>query len=85
MWYNLLMKKSIGFVIFVLVVVGLLYSISGKKFPRIPDDPRHRGIASEEACMGCHGQGKESPLKQNHPPKFECFKCHKTKMGRGRN
>ncbi|MFA5354996.1 MAG: hypothetical protein WC291_12270 [Thermodesulfovibrionales bacterium] len=75
------MKKTIGFVIFVLAIVGLLYSISGKKFPRIPDNPIHKGIASEEVCMSCHGPDKEQPLKKEHPPKFECFKCHKTKRG----
>lgn len=73
------MKSTIGFVVFVLVVIGLLYSISGKRYPRIPDDVLHRDVQTDSgaACMECHGPGKKSALKDTHPPKFECLKCHK--------
>jgi hypothetical protein len=73
------MKSMIGFIIFVLAVLGLLYSISGKKYSRVPDDAAHKGITDYAVCMGCHGPGKQSPLKADHPPKYECFQCHKTK------
>lgn len=73
------MKSTISFIIFVLVVLGLLYSISGKKYSHVPDDAAHKGITDYALCMGCHGPGKQAPLKDTHPPKYECFKCHKTK------
>ncbi|MGD0283783.1 MAG: hypothetical protein ABSB95_15655 [Dissulfurispiraceae bacterium] len=78
------MKSTIGFIIFVLVTVGLLFSISGKRYPRIPDDIIHRNVQlnSTAPCMECHGAGRNAALKETHPPKFECFKCHKSRRVR---
>ncbi len=76
------MKSIIGFIVFVLIVVVLLFSISGKKYPRIPDDASHKAITETAACMECHGQGKQYQMKPSHPPKVECFKCHKAKRVR---
>jgi len=76
------MKKSIIFVVFILTVLGMLFLISGKKFPKIPDDARHRLITTPEGCMKCHGTDAEHFLKSSHPPKFECFKCHKPEKKR---
>ncbi len=75
------MKSTIWFIIFVLLIVGLLFSISGKRYPRIPDDVIHKDIAfnNTAACLECHGAGKKNALKNTHPPKFECFKCHKAR------
>ncbi|MDA8078540.1 MAG: hypothetical protein M0Z79_06325 [Nitrospiraceae bacterium] len=71
------MKNTVIFVVFMLVVVGFLYSISGKRYSQIPSDARHR-VADEAAlCMECHGQGNPDALKKEHPPKYECFTCHK--------
>jgi len=72
-------KKNIIFIVFMIAVLLLLLTISGKKFPHIPDDADHLSIADTEVCMGCHGPGEESPMMDSHPPKFECFKCHKHK------
>ncbi len=77
------MKNTLVFIVFVLVVLGFLYFISGKRIqpPFIPDDDAHRMVADAGACMGCHGPGKDAALKPKHPPKYECFKCHKVKKG----
>lgn len=74
------MKNTLIFIVFVLVVLGLLYAISGKRVPPplIPADSRHMVTGDTAVCTGCHGPGKEAPLKAKHPPKHECFKCHKT-------
>ena len=74
---KLTMKSILGFIIFALVVVGILIFFSGKEFGRIPQDGLHAGISDAAACMDCHGPGKKNELKKAHPPKFECFKCHK--------
>ncbi len=73
------MKNTLIFIVFVLVVLGLLYAISGKRVPPplIPADAVHSGPADPPACLECHGPGKEAPRKAKHPPKQECFKCHK--------
>jgi hypothetical protein len=73
------MKSTLAFIIFVLAVVLMLYSISGKRYPRIPGDETHKDleIGNNSICLECHGPGKKAALPQNHPPKFECSKCHK--------
>ncbi|MBI4690090.1 MAG: hypothetical protein HY754_07460 [Nitrospirae bacterium] len=76
------MKSIVSFIIFVLVVVGLLYSVSGRRYPRIPDNDLHSGITDTVPCMECHGSGKQYEMKKTHPPKYECFKCHKRRIKR---
>jgi hypothetical protein len=73
------MKNTLIFIVFALVVVGFLFSISGKKYPQMPADANHLGMTETKICIECHGPGKQYPQKPNHPPKFECFKCHKQK------
>ncbi len=81
------MKNTLIFLVFVLVVLGLLFAISGKRVPPplIPVDNLHKEAGQNTSvCMGCHGPGKEAQLKAKHPPKYECFKCHKAaKEARG--
>ncbi|MEJ2684109.1 MAG: hypothetical protein P8Z71_06915 [Candidatus Sulfobium sp.] len=75
------MKSAIVFIVFILIVIGLLFTLSRKKFPLIPDDSFHRGIRDAAVCMECHGPGKRYEMKKTHPPKFACFKCHERKGG----
>jgi hypothetical protein len=73
------MKNTLIFFVFVVVVVGFLYAISGKRVrpALIPGDSIHMTVVDTSVCMDCHGPGKEAALKAKHPPKYECFKCHK--------
>ncbi|HET6514027.1 MAG TPA: hypothetical protein VFG09_02620 [Thermodesulfovibrionales bacterium] len=73
------MKNTIIFVIFVLLVLGLLTLFSGTRAPRIPEDSRHAALSDNAACMECHGPGKVAERKKTHPPKDECLLCHKVK------
>jgi cytochrome c553 len=73
------MKNNIIFVLFILVVVGFFFSISGKKYPQIPANEAHQEITEITACMKCHGPDGVNPRKPSHPPKDDCFKCHKKK------
>ncbi len=76
------MKNTLLFIVFVLLVLGLLFAISGKRVPPplIPADTIHQAVHDSKTCMDCHGFGKVAPMKQSHPPKYECFKCHKTEQ-----
>ena len=38
------MKSTAGFILFVLLVVGLLFSLSGKRHPRVPNDVLHKNL-----------------------------------------
>ena len=73
------MKSTIGFIIFVLMIVLVLHAISGNRYSQIPGDDIHKPleVSNSAACMACHGFGKKAALKETHPPKFDCFKCHK--------
>jgi hypothetical protein len=57
------MKNTIMFFLFVLVVVGFLYAISGKKYPQMPVDANHLGVTEIAVCLECHGPGKIYPQK----------------------
>ncbi len=80
------MKNTLIFVAFVLVVLGMLFAISGKRVPPplIPDDVIHETVNDVSACMNCHGPGKSAAMKKAHPPKFECLKCHKARKSAGK-
>ncbi len=77
------MKSSLPPIIVAVVVILLLFYLSstGKKAPVIPSDAAHQGIRTQEGCTACHAPGKMSPLKENHPPKEQCFVCHKAGKG----
>ncbi len=83
------MKNYFVFILFVLIIIGALYLLSGGDYSLVPADKDHAGITDYEVCMECHpmesagsnaagGPGKEISMTQSHPPKFECFKCHMT-------
>jgi len=71
------MKNTLGFVMIAFVLLGLLFFLSSKKYPPLPKDKDHATITSDAACFDCHGKGQRNQLKPEHPPKFECLKCHK--------
>lgn len=78
------MKHIAIFGVFVLLVVGLLFTISDNKAPRIPDDDNHLVFDAEEICRECHGPDGEAPRKETHPPKDQCLECHGVKDNRRR-
>jgi hypothetical protein len=65
----------------VIVAVLFLVSSRGKKAPNIPVDHIHQAVTTQESCAACHAPGKQSPLKDTHPPKEQCYTCHKTRKG----
>jgi flagellin-like protein len=74
--------NTVIFIVFVLVVVGVLFAISGDRSPRVPDDQNHAVITDDAACLECHGPGKYAERKPDHPPKDQCLICHKVKRYR---
>lgn len=76
------MKNTLIFIAFVLLVLGFLYSISGSKAPRIPENALHKIIDNPEICMECHSPGGQAPRKKDHLPKDQCLECHKVKRNR---
>jgi hypothetical protein len=71
------MKKNIMFLFTILGILLILFAVSRKEFTPIPDDPDHTSISDISSCNECHGPEGEHPMKESHPPKYECFKCHK--------
>lgn len=72
------MKKNILYLAIILLVPVLLYILSLETVIPIPLDENHQGITEEIQCLDCHGKGEDYPLKKEHPPKDQCFQCHKT-------
>lgn len=78
------MKHVLVFLVFILVVVGLLSTLSGDKAPRIPNDEQHVVFDVEEVCWQCHGPDGDAPREETHPPKDRCLECHHVKDDRRR-
>jgi hypothetical protein len=73
------MKSALLFVVFVALILGFFFAISGTRAPYIPPDEAHQSVLSEAVCRACHAPGQEAALKKDHPPKEQCLKCHKRK------
>ncbi|UCG78271.1 MAG: hypothetical protein JSV21_00065 [Nitrospirota bacterium] len=71
------MKNNIIFAAFIVLVVLLLLLLSGTKSPQIPKDTLHIDIQEEAECLPCHAEGAINARKETHPPKDQCFLCHK--------
>lgn len=73
------MKSTWSLLLAAAAIVAVLFVVSsrGKKAPYIPKDAPHHTLTSQEECVPCHAPGKQSPLNPTHPPKEQCFECHK--------
>ena len=63
----------------VVILLALFILSFSKKVPSIPVKALHRDVTTNDSCGVCHGPGKQSPLKDTHPPKEQCLICHKMK------
>jgi len=72
-------KNTAIFLVFVGLVVAFLWSISGERSNRIPDNDTHKGLDKPAQCLECHGPDKAMARTAKHPPKDECMLCHKRK------
>jgi len=74
------MKNTLVLILAAGAIVAILFFISstGKKAPDVPLDKIHLPLTAQEDCRTCHAPGKQAPLKDTHPPKEQCFICHKT-------
>lgn len=74
-----ILHKNLLFVLGMLAVLGFFLAISGDRAHQIPDDEDHVWISDILICQECHIPEDKMLITENHPPKFECFKCHKRK------
>jgi len=74
------MKSTLILILVASAIIAVLFfiSLTGKKAPNIPSDNIHLALRMQEDCIICHAPGKQAPLKDTHPPKEQCFICHKT-------
>jgi len=71
------MRKNIVFAGVIIFILALLYFLSTEEFVQIPLDKEHINITNEKVCLDCHGEGRKNQLSKEHPPKYQCLKCHK--------
>jgi hypothetical protein len=72
---------------FVLVAAAILIFLlraPEESTARLPQDEIHAKFhlieskkEAEKSCTDCHSESGESPLSENHPPKYRCLFCHK--------
>jgi len=74
-------SRSLIIVAAVILLLLLILSSTGKKPPVIPVDAVHAALKMNERCLACHAKGMKTPLKDMHPPKEQCFVCHKPGKG----
>ena len=67
---------AIGLALAVIIFVTLLPSPKDNN-PPLPPDSKHRVLKIEKDCLACHVQGGERPLKERHPKRQDCFRCHR--------
>lgn len=70
---------AIGLAVAVIVFVTLLPGPRDNN-PPVPNDLAHYGIKLEKDCLACHVKGGERPLKERHPKRQDCFRCHRVEI-----
>jgi hypothetical protein len=74
------LKKSdyiaIALAVVVIIILTLLPSPKDNN-PPVPPDSKHQGLKLEKDCLACHVKGGERPLKDRHPKRQDCFRCHR--------
>ena len=77
---NLHLKKAdyvaIAIALAVIIFVTLLPSPKDNN-PPVPPDSKHRALKMEKDCLACHVKGGESPLRDKHPKRQDCLRCHR--------
>jgi hypothetical protein len=66
----------IGLALAIIIFVTLLPSPKDNN-PPVPPDSKHRGLKIEKDCLACHVVAGERPLKETHPRRQDCFRCHR--------
>jgi hypothetical protein len=62
------------------LVIGGLWAASDRP-PRLPADADHGAAQAESTCLSCHGHAARKPRPADHPPRDDCFSCHKDPAG----
>jgi len=70
-------KMTVQLIGFILIVLAILFAITGKRVMPVPGDVRHAAARDVASCGACHAPGGAAPLKPGHPPKEQCLICHK--------
>ncbi|PIE72888.1 MAG: hypothetical protein CSA20_05305 [Deltaproteobacteria bacterium] len=72
------------FLLTLLAILLFLLRAPEETTPFLPHDPVHEPFhqikskrQAEKGCNVCHSPTGESPLGENHPPKYRCLFCHK--------
>ena len=65
-----------------LVALGVVLLVSLLPSPRdnnppVPATPEHRVAKLERDCLACHALEGSHALPARHPPREDCFRCHR--------
>ena len=73
-----------GFVIICVGLLVVLYLAPEETTSPLPADDLHQEFhqikskkEADKLCVGCHRQGGDAPLPEDHPDPYRCLFCHK--------
>jgi cytochrome c553 len=77
---------NILFILLCLAILLFLLNAPKETTAKLPHDAQHARFQAmnnnkeaEKFCGECHSPNGQAPLQENHPPKFRCLFCHKTR------
>jgi len=63
------------------VLLAVLWAVADRP-PRLPADGDHGVDQPESRCLSCHGVVARWPRPAHHPPRDDCYSCHRDAAGR---
>jgi hypothetical protein len=64
-----------------LAVLFVAILLATRTPPRLPGDRDHTLDQAEARCLTCHSHTARHPRSAGHPPRDDCFSCHRDPRG----
>ena len=75
---------NVGFIVICSLLLLFLYLAPEESTSPLPQDAVHEEFhrieskkEADKLCAACHGEDKDLPLPEDHPPPYRCLFCHK--------
>jgi hypothetical protein len=77
---------NILFIVLCIAILLFLLNAPKESTKKLPNDEQHAPFRAmkdrkeaEKSCGECHSPEGQVPLPKDHPPKYRCLFCHKTR------
>jgi cytochrome c553 len=79
-------RANLLFALLCIAILLVLFKAPPETTALVPNDAQHTPLLAlkdkkeaEKFCADCHGPQGQAPLRSDHPPKYRCLFCHKTR------